>query len=331
MTLHVSLSQLVSSVTLACAMLATPAFAHPGAGIVVDRHGNVYFVLPATNHLMKIDRSGRVTEFARDERLNNPHHLTYGRDGHIYVASDDDARVYRIDSTGALALHFDAVRVNRRAPVRVGAWGDPFTVDSAGNIYALAEPNGRALVRIAPDGAVTPLASRARFSPLHFATMAWGPDGALYLTDEWRVWRITGDSARSIVPRGQPLGRAAGLALDGSGNLYVVDYLERRIVRLAPDGTVNTPAALARRSFRAPTGVAVAGDTVFVLDNGTGSTAVFRLVEDDLSRVYTESFWKWHLRYFFLALGAVLLFLLIANRRLRNRQGAHLSAAAAAD
>ncbi len=284
------------------------ARAHPGSGIVVDRNGNVFFVMGGSSVLRKLEPNGRVTIFAEDERLRLPHHLVLGRDGSLYVASDYDGRVWRVGSDGSLAEYFNTNRIAAPSSVNIGSWGDPFTIDSAGNIYALASPGAATIVRIGRDARVTPIAGRAIFGALHFSTMAWGPDGALYLTDESRVWRIVGDSASAIVPRGIQLLQAAGITIDGAGNIYVADYAERRVIRLAPDGAVNTPDAVARLRLRHPTGVtlSVNGD-VYVLDNPVRGVAVWRVRGDRTERLYHRVDWQVYFAGTLLSLIALLL------------------------
>lgn len=301
---------------LTLAVVPARAHAHPGAGIVVDRNGTVYFVVSGSSHLMKWRAGEKATVFVSDDRIRLPHHLTYGRDGFIYVVSDDDGRVFRIDDAGRLHLHFDtrSARPSRQSRLQIGAWGDPFTVDSVGNIYGLGDGDVSAIVRVSLNGAVVPIAAGTTFGELHFRGMAIGPDGALYLTDASRVWRIRGDSAEAIVPRGVTLAFPDGIAVDDAGNIYVADMEAKHVVRLAPDGEVNTPAYLAEMEFRGPTGVAVRGDTVYVLDNAPGSTALWRVAQDDSGRVYTQSFWKWHLRTMVAGLPILLVTLLVADR-----------------
>jgi len=210
---------------VASLMFASPAAAHPGSGIVVDRNGNVFFVMLGSSAIMKLSRDGSVRVLVDDERLRLPHHLVLGRDGALYAASDVDGKVWRVGADGSLREHFNSKRVPRAprpgAEVHVGAFGDPFTLDSAGNVYALGSASDSTLIRIALDGTVTPLAVNAKFGGLHFSSMTWGLDGALYVSDKTRVWRIVGDSATAIVPSGVALFRATGLAVDREGNIYV--------------------------------------------------------------------------------------------------------------
>ena len=296
-----------------------PAAAHPGAGIVADARGNVFFVVFGSSHLMKLTPDGRASVFVSDERIRVPHHLSIGPEGSLYVASDDDGRVWRVDADGRLTLHLDSRRQTRHARLMVGAGGDPFAVDAAGAVYALAAPNGAALVRIVGDSHVS-LPPFTRLERLHYRAMTVGPDGALYLTDSGRVWRVSSDTARSIAPRGAALAQPMGIALDRSGNILVVDYADRAVIRFTSQGIVNTPRRLASMRFRGPSGVTTAGDTVYVLDNSSSSAAVWRITGDDVDRVYTQSFWGWHQRKVLLSLPVALLALLVSNRlrRLRN-------------
>jgi len=54
-----------------CIFFADRCVAHPGAGIVVDQRGQVYFLLSGAPHnrIMKIDRQGNVAPLIIDERL----------------------------------------------------------------------------------------------------------------------------------------------------------------------------------------------------------------------------------------------------------------------
>lgn len=292
--------------------------AHPGAGIVADARGNVYFVVFGSSHLMKLTPDGRASVFLSDDRIRVPHHLSIGPDGSLYVASDDDGRVWRVEPSGRIALHLDSRRQLAFPRLSVGAGGDPFAVETTGAVYALVEPNGTSLIRIAA-GSHDPIPPFTRLDRMHYRAMTVGPDGALYLTDSGRVWRVLPDSARTISPRGAGLQQPMGIAVDRSGNILVADYAARSVVRFTADGIVNTPARLASMRFRGPSGVTSVGDTVYVLDNSAGSMAVWRITGDGARRVYTASFWGWHQRTVLLALPTVLVALLVVSRLRRRR------------
>ncbi len=278
-------------VTLLCVAVVLPmdAGAHPGSGIVVDRAGNVYFVRAGEFVVYRRSPDGKVIKFVEDDIVRLPHHLFLGRDGTLYFASDFDGRVWRVSPDGKLTEHFNTNRIPAPSPVNVGSWGDPWTMDSVGNVYALAAPNGRAIVRISPTGVVTPIATNARFGELHFSSMTFGADGALYLTDANRVWRVVGDSATRIGVRSTPLENGAGVAVDSVGGIYVADYMALRVVRLMRDGSEATPPAIAGLRLSNPWGVTIAPDgSVFVLDHTAGGSgvAIWRVRGDNVERLY---------------------------------------------
>ena len=121
-------------------------------------------------------------------------------------------------------------------------------VDSAGNVY-VADTANNVIRKIAPTGVVSTLAG---VSGIHGSA-----DG-------------TGGNARFWAP--------FGIAVDGSGNVFVADTANNTIRKITPNGVVSTLAGLAghpgskdglraNAQFRNPWGVAVDGmGNVFVAD-----------------------------------------------------------------
>jgi sugar lactone lactonase YvrE len=117
-------------------------------------------------------------------------------------------------------------------------------VDVSGNVY-VADSSGHRIRKVTPEGVVTTLAG----STSGFA------DG-------------TGAAAQFAGP--------AGVAVDGSGNVFVADYYNNRIRKVTPEGVVTTLAGSfqgyadgtgAAAQFSWPNGVAVdASGTVYVAD-----------------------------------------------------------------
>src|SRR5262249_60119101 len=88
-------------------------------------------------------------------------------------------------------------------------------VDGAGNVY-VADTNNCIIRKITPTGVVSTLAGTA--------TMCSSAEG-------------TGGVARFNIPR--------GIAVDGSGNLYVADTNNCTIRKVVPSGVVGTASTLA--------------------------------------------------------------------------------------
>lgn len=274
----------MTAALLLIAALPAAARAHPGSGLVVDRAGTVYFVVPGSHRIMRVTRDGHASVFVDDGRLRAPHHLTLRSDGALFVASDHDGVVWRIHADGSLEEHFRSAQLPRSAPgfspFAVGFGGDPFTVDDAGEVYAVRTILAVEVVRISRTSEVRRLGGETRFGDLHGSSFAWGPEGGLYVTDTDRVWRVLADTAVELRPAltwmeriqarlvDLPPWRAMGLALDSVGNIFVADQRQGRVRRLAPNGQENTPAWIAEVRFGQPTGVTVSGENVYVLDAG---------------------------------------------------------------
>lgn len=276
-----------------CTLCGTPALAHPGSGVVVDRNGQVYFVVPGQSHIMRIDAEGRLTTFVSDDRLRLPHHLVIDEEGNIYTASDDDGVVWRISPDGSMTRFFSVSRGGERPPMLLGMYGDPFTIDPAGNIYCTLsdlqqnsfqhqifriDSAGEAILLAGSDsGYADGRGSDARFGSLHYSSMALGPDGLLYVTDWAHVRMVTPDgSVSTLAMEGAEISWGWGLAVDGESNVYVADYRGRRVLKIDPDGQATTVAGPA--TVFAPVGVALGPDgNVYILDADTFGTRVLKV------------------------------------------------------
>ena len=82
-------------------------------------------------------------------------------------------------------------------------------------------------------------------------------DGTIYATqtgdfgrspdpNSWQVWKITSAGAASILIQGKPLWQPNGIALDGQGNLVVVNIGDAAVLTFSPDGTLLQTEAAAQ-------------------------------------------------------------------------------------
>lgn len=210
-----------------------------------------FTVVPAAGAVQTLAGSsspGFVDGPANAARFNNPTGLAADSGGSIYVADTGNSRVRRVAPDGT---------VTTVAGSGAGQFDRPrgIAVDKRGTVFVADTGNNR-IRRIAPDGAITTFA---------------GSDspglGAGGLSDG------QGSAAQFRLPE--------GIAIDGSGNLYVADTGNNAVRKVTADGAVTTlaggsggpnsagfadgPAASAR--FNAPRGVAVDGaGNVYVAD-----------------------------------------------------------------
>ena len=208
--------------------------------------------------------------------------------GNVYVCDYDNILIRKIAPGGVVTTISGVLQT----PGFVDGTGTaaeynyPFGIgtDTSGNIY-IADTGNNTIRKMAPGVVVTTLAgtpgsgytdgtgSSARFN--YPTDMALDPSGNLYVVDN------TNCTIRKITPSGvvttvagtpgaagtvDGTGAAAhfnypyGIALDGSGNLYVTDQVGQAIRKIAPGGVVTTIAGTPGTAGSA---------------NGTGSAALF--------------------------------------------------------
>jgi sugar lactone lactonase YvrE len=129
--------------------------------------------------------------------------------------------------------------------------------DASGALY-IAEWKGHRVRRIAPDGTITTVAGTGE--------PGYGGDG--------------GPAARA------ELNEPGGLVCDAAGHLYVADYWNHRVRRIAPDGTITT--------------VAGTGEPGHGGDGGPAARALFNeprgLATDVAGRLYIADCWSHRVR-----------------------------------
>jgi sugar lactone lactonase YvrE len=166
--------------------------------------------------------------------------------------------------------------------------------DRSGNLYKSdgdAHKRESKILKVTPEGHVSILAggewghADGKGSAAKFQTpgvMVMGPDSALYLTEGGTVRRITFDGTVTTLAgpkqgfgdREEDQPRASsllGIVIDAQRNIYAADWEERRVVKISANGNVTT--VLESGLFWAPSGVAVVGEDLYVLEHRAGVTA----------------------------------------------------------
>lgn len=230
----------------------------------------------------------------REARFNFPAGIAVDANGTIYVADTNNHTIRKIVA-GVVTTLAGSAGVSGTADGNGAAARFTFPVGIGvaldGTIY-VADTNNHAIRKITPDGSVTTLAGVKRALGYNdgFGTqasfrypfdLAVAPDGTIYVADtsnelirkvtpEGRVTTVAGAAQTTGTTDGT--GNAArfdhpwGIAVDGSGNVYVADAENEMIRKIRPDGTVSTLAGFAAR-FVHPNDVAVdAAGNVLVAD-----------------------------------------------------------------
>lgn len=268
--------------------LLARAQADPSNTLVVDKQGRVYFGDVLHNTVWKIEE-GKLIPFLKDK---HSHRVALDEQGNLYgehleyVPTNESWRfhMWKATPTGD---------VSYVVPPSPGfPWG--LLKDNDGNRYEWAGNSNKKddsrIVKRLPDGRVVTLAGKGwgwadgqgeQAKSTSIGGMAWGPDGALYVTDETAVRKVTLDGTVTTIIRNDPAmkpdvktrffalfpggtGLLFGLTVDAQANLYVASMGNGKLLKISPAG--NVVAEFPSETGWTPTGVAVAGTDIYVLE-----------------------------------------------------------------
>ena len=263
-------------------LLPAAALAHPSRGIVAAADGRVYF--SDLLRIWTISPDGRLS-MVRGPNGGHTHELFLASDGTLYGEDShyDDGRytsaLWRRDARGRMAFVFGpaanpppglgVVRDNRGC-----TYQSDKTRAGAAVIYRRCGVRSERL-----DGVVAP--RRDLLSNISGAAI--GP-GGFYFRRGPNVHRVNPTGRTMLVANGLST-ENFGLAVGPDGSLYVAEFANGRVVRVDRHGrrsvAATSPAAWA------PTGVAYAGRSLYLLEASRGGSTRMRVrrIRDGRSRV----------------------------------------------
>lgn len=250
-------------------------------GVAVDHAGNFYVTdeepsFPSQMpHILKLTPGGTTTViagngpdgFSGDDGpanlavLNTPQGLVVDAAGNIYVADYGNHRVRKIDTSGninTIAGNGNGQFSGDNGPA-TAAGMDPFdlALDSAGDILVVDQFNNR-IRKIAPNNTITTVVGTG--------LTGYSGDG--------------GPAAEAI------LNVPTGIAMDGSGNMYIADQGNKVVRRVTAGGLITT----------------IAGNGTLTPSSGDGGPATaaqldpFSVAVDAAGNVYVTDSFNDHVR-----------------------------------
>ena len=239
-------------------------------GVTVDALGNLYIADTANNRIRKVATNGVITTVAGNgsygqsgdggpatsAQLSDPTSVAVDPAGNLYFEDYYGFRIRKVAVNGTIttiAGNGTNGYSGDGGPATGAQLGNPsgVAVDAVGNLY-IADPYNDRIRKVATNGIITTVAGN-------------GSRG------------YSGDDGPAASAQ---LSDPAGVAVGTTGNLYIVDYGNNRIRRVATNGMITTiagngsdgysgdrgPAASAKLGH--PTGVAVdAVGNLYIADN----------------------------------------------------------------
>ncbi|WP_332368343.1 hypothetical protein [Spirosoma telluris] len=203
---------------------ATSANLGSPAGIAVDGLGNLFIADKNTHTIRKVTTTGTITTVAGN------------------------------GSSGFSGDTGPAISANLNSPYAVA-------VDAAGNLF-IADMGNHRIRKVSIDGNINTVAGT-------------GTQG------------FSGDTDLAINAN---LNTPSGIAVDGTGNLFIADALNHRIRKITTDGKINTIAGTGNQGFSGDTGPATSADlaspTGIALD-GTGNLFIADLANHRIRKIDT--------------------------------------------
>ena len=251
-------------------------------GVAVDANGNLYVSDNGNKTVRKVSAAGVVTTFAGSPgnqgsldgtgsaaRFSNPTGTAIDASGNLYVADTLNSTIRKITPAGVvttlagLAGTFGSA--NGTGSAASFNYPAGTAVDASGNTYVADTGNG-VIRKVTPAGVVTTVAATSVYNgysyPFYFnriVGIAIDASGNIYATDAGgcSIDKITPSGAATILAGGTRGGSAngtgsaagfnwpTGIAVDGSGNLYVADSNNATIRKITSAGVVTTLAGVA--------------------------------------------------------------------------------------
>ncbi|MFI5148971.1 MAG: T9SS type A sorting domain-containing protein [Bacteroidia bacterium] len=248
---------------------ATSAQLDSLSGVAIDAAGNIYIADNSNNRIRKVSPAGLITTIAgtgtggyggdggpaTSALLNFPNGIALDGAGNIYIADGSNNRVRKISPSGiinTIAGNGTAGFGGDGGPATTAQLNGPaaIAIDKTGNVY-IADCTNQRIRKVDSSGTILTVAGNG--------TAGYGGDAGL------------ATSAKLANP--------TGVAVDGSGNLYIADNYNHRIRFVNSAGIISTVAGSGVAGFagdgafaihaklRYPTGVALdKSGNIFIAD-----------------------------------------------------------------
>ena len=225
---------------------ATAAQLNTPADVAPDGAGNLYITDRGNERIRKVDSAGVISTVAGSgtagfsgdggaataAQLNEPYGVAVDSSGNLYIAEWNNNRIRKVDSAGVISTVAGTGTAGYSGDggaATAAQLSNPQDValDAAGNLY-IADVNNNRIRKVNSAGVISTVAGTG--------TAGFSGDGG------------AATSAQLHWPR--------GVALDGAGNLYIVDNNNHRIRKVDSSGSISTVAGTGTAGYSGDGGAA---------------------------------------------------------------------------
>jgi len=314
------------------AQLSTPQ------GVAVDGSGNVYIADQANNKIRKVNTSGIISTIAGDgvlghsgdgspataAELNAPQGVAVDGSGNVYIADMGNNVIRKVNTTGIIStfagIWGDSGDGGDGGPAVSAGLGYPagVAVDGSGNVYIADFVNNK-IRKVNTSGIISTIAGNgitgysgdggsATVAELYTPQgVAVDGSGNVYIADQAnnKIRKvntsgiistiagngITGYSGDGTSATAAELNASHGVAVDGSGNVYIADYGNNRIRKVNTSSIISTIAGNGTYSHSGdggPATVAELNTPNYVALDGAGNVYIADLANNKIRKVNTS-------------------------------------------
>ena len=302
-------------------------------GVALDGSGNLYIADAWNNRIRKVDTAGVITTIAGTTlgfsgdggtataaQLSHPHDMAVDGAGNLYIADTQNHRIRKVDTAGVITtVAGGGSSLGDGGAATAAQLSSPHdvAVDGSGNLYIADTTNNRIRKVDASTGIISTVAGTGVFGfsgdggPATSAQIS-SPEGVavdgsgnLYIAD-WDNHRIrkvdaatgnistvagtTADVGDGGLAASAHLRSPIGVAVDGSGNLYIADWDNHRVRKVDTAGVITTVAGTGTQGFSGDGGQATMAELFNprgVAVDGSGNLYIADTVDQRIRKVDT--------------------------------------------
>ena len=267
-----------------------PATLPEAKGLARDAAGRLYVVQSAANRITILNPDGSVATTlgkagSGDGDFQEPWSVAIAPDGSVFVADTWNHRIQKFDATGRFVAkwgNFIDTKGQRDAEpyafwgprdVAIGPDGNVYVSDTGNKRITVFNQNGQYIRALGGEGS----------APGQFKEpvgITFDPAGNLWVADTWnqRIQKLNPTTGQQLAQYPVPAWSSTAitdkpyLRSDPTGRIYATVPSERRVLMVAPDGTMaNTVPALQGYQFQKPIGLLAGADgALWVGDSQAG-------------------------------------------------------------